>query len=143
MVPDLAARDAALAAFEAKKAGILDAIKHQLRRSRDTAKEEGEFDALAREAPRPIAVPRLLYADATPEALAHALGMGGHTSNHLAGRPRGIVGQADLLGDNGRPQRKDRGAVDSDRGHSRMIRPLRRSNAGLARWTRAHWLALN
>ena len=39
IAPDLAARDAA---FEAKKAGILDAIKHKLRRSQDTAKEESE-----------------------------------------------------------------------------------------------------
>ncbi|MCC6472180.1 MAG: hypothetical protein IT514_00400 [Burkholderiales bacterium] len=43
---DLAAREAALAAFEAKKAGILDAIKHKRRRSQDTAKEEGELDVL-------------------------------------------------------------------------------------------------
>jgi putative DNA primase/helicase len=39
IAPDLAARDAALAASEAKKAGILDGIKHKRRRSQDTAKE--------------------------------------------------------------------------------------------------------
>lgn len=80
---DLAARDAALAAFEAKKAGILAAIKHKRRRSQDTAKDEGELDALAREAPPSVAVPRLLYADATPEALAHALATGWPTGGVL------------------------------------------------------------
>lgn len=92
MAPDLAARDAALAAFEAKKAGILDAIKHKRRRSQDTAKEEGELDALAREAPPVIAVPRLLYADATPEALAHALATGWPTGGVLSAEAGAVFG---------------------------------------------------
>jgi putative DNA primase/helicase len=58
MAPDLAAHEAAVAAFEAKKAGILDAIKHKRRRSQDSAHEEGALNALAREAPQPLAVPR-------------------------------------------------------------------------------------
>ena len=93
IAPDLAARDAALAAFEAKKAGILDAIRHKRRRSQDTAKNEGELDALAREAPPTIAVPRLLYADATPEALAHALATRWPT--------RRLIGRRDLIGAHG------------------------------------------
>ncbi|MFO1315396.1 MAG: DUF3987 domain-containing protein [Burkholderiales bacterium] len=92
MAPDLAARDAALAAFEAKKAGILDAIKHKRRRSQDTAKEESELDALAREAPPSIAVPRLLYADATPEALAHALATGWPTGGVLSAEAGAVFG---------------------------------------------------
>lgn len=92
MAPDLAARDAALAAFEAKKAGILDAIKHKRRRSQDTAKEEGELDALAREAPPSIAVPRLLYADATPEALAHALATGWPSGGVLSAEAGAVFG---------------------------------------------------
>lgn len=92
MAPDLAARDAALAAFEAKKAGILDAIKHKRRRSQDTAKDEGDLDALAREAPPSIAVPRLLYADATPEALAHALATGWPTGGVLSAEAGAVFG---------------------------------------------------
>lgn len=92
IAPDLAARDAAFAAFEAKKAGILDAIKHKRRRSQDTAKEEGELDALAREAPPAIAVPRLLYADATPEALAHALATGWPTGGVLSAEAGAVFG---------------------------------------------------
>lgn len=92
IAPDLAARDAALAAFEAKKAGILDAIKHKRRRSQDTAREEGELDALAREAPPSIAVPRLLYADATPEALAHALATGWPSGGVLSAEAGAVFG---------------------------------------------------
>lgn len=92
MAPDLAAREAALAAFEAKKAGILDAIKHKRRRAQDTAKEEGELDALAREAPPPVVVPRLLYADATPEALAHALATGWPTGGVLSAEAGAVFG---------------------------------------------------
>lgn len=76
LASELASHEAALAAFEAKKAGVLDAIKAKRRRSQDTGKEEAELDALAREAPQPVVVPRLLYADATPEALSHALATG-------------------------------------------------------------------
>jgi putative DNA primase/helicase len=92
IAPDLAARDAALAAFEAKKAGILDAIKHKRRHSQDTAKEESELDALAREAPPSIAVPRLLFADATPEALAHALATGWPTGGVLSAEAGAVFG---------------------------------------------------
>lgn len=92
IAPDLAAREAALAAFEAKKAGILDAIKHKRRRSQDTGKEEGELDALAREAPPPVVVPRLLYADATPEALAHALATGWPTGGVLSAEAGAVFG---------------------------------------------------
>ena len=92
IAPDLAARDAARDAFEAKKAGILDAIKHKRRRSQDTAKEESELDALARESPSPIAVPRLLYADATPEALAHALATGWPTGGVLSAEAGAVFG---------------------------------------------------
>jgi len=92
MAPDLAARDAALSAFEAKKAGILDAIKHKRRHSQDTAKEESELDALTREAPPHIAVPRLLYADATPEALAHVLATGWPTGGVLSAEAGAVFG---------------------------------------------------
>jgi putative DNA primase/helicase len=92
MASELASEEAALAAFEAKKAGILDAIKTKRRRSQDTTKEEGELDALAREAPQPIVVPRLLYADATPEALAHALATGWPTAGVLSAEAGAVLG---------------------------------------------------
>ncbi len=92
MASELASQDAALAGFEAKKAGVLDAIKTKRRRSQNTTKEEGELDALAREAPQPIVVPRLLYADATPEALAHALATGWPTAGVLSAEAGAVLG---------------------------------------------------
>ncbi len=92
IAPDLAAREAAIAAFEAKKAGILDAIKHKRRRAQDTAKEEASLDALIREAPLPVPVPRLLYADATPEALAHGLATGWPSGGVLSAEAGAVFG---------------------------------------------------
>ncbi|MCZ4315638.1 DUF3987 domain-containing protein [Comamonadaceae bacterium G21597-S1] len=99
MASELASHDAALSAFEAKKAGILEAIKHKRRRSQDTAKEEDELDALAREAPRPIVVPRLLYADATPEALAHALATGWPSAGVLSAEAGAVLGSHGMAQD--------------------------------------------
>ena len=76
MFPEIAKLESATAVFEAKKSGILEAIKHKRRRAQDTAGEERELEALVGDAPVPPLIPRLLYADATPEALAHALATG-------------------------------------------------------------------
>ena len=46
MSPEIAKLEAANAVFEAKKAGILEAIKHRRRRAQDTAGEERELEAL-------------------------------------------------------------------------------------------------
>ena len=73
MSPETAKLEAATAVFEAKIAGILEAIKHKRRRGQDTAGEERELESLVGQAPVPPLIPRLLYADATPETLAHAL----------------------------------------------------------------------
>jgi putative DNA primase/helicase len=92
MASELASQEVALAGFEAKKAGVLDAIKTKRRRSQDTAKEEADLDALAREAPQQIVVPRLLYADATPEALVHALATGWPTAGVLSAEAGAVLG---------------------------------------------------
>jgi putative DNA primase/helicase len=73
MAAEIVTYEAAGAVHEAKKAGVLDAIKHKRRRGQDTAVEELELHELAGHAPAAPLVPRLLYADATPEALAHTL----------------------------------------------------------------------
>lgn len=85
MSPEIAKLEAATAVFEAKKAGILEAIKHKRRRAQDTAGEERELEALVGHAPVPPLVPRLLYADATPEAL-------GACAGHRLAERRGAVG---------------------------------------------------
>lgn len=65
-----------IATFQAKRSGLLDAIKLKRRRSLESIKEESSFEALLQEAPLPLPVPRLFYVDATPEALVHALETG-------------------------------------------------------------------
>jgi len=92
MSPEIAKLEAATAVFEAKKAGILDAIKHKRRRTQATAAEEGELEALVGHAPVPALVPRLLYADATPEALAHALATGWPSGGVLSAEAGAVFG---------------------------------------------------
>ena len=92
MSPEIAKLDAATAAYDAKKAGILEAIKHKRRRAQDTAGAGREFEALVAKAPVPPLVPRLLYADATPEALAHALATGWPSGGVLSAEAGAVFG---------------------------------------------------
>jgi len=54
MSPEIAKLDTATAVFEAKKAGILEAIKHKRRRAQDTASEDCEFEALVEDGRRRV-----------------------------------------------------------------------------------------
>ena len=92
MLPEIAKLEAATEVFEAKKAGILEAIKHKRRRAQDTAGEERELEALVGHAPVPPLIPRLLYADATPEALAHALATGWPSGGVLSAEAGAVFG---------------------------------------------------
>lgn len=74
--PELLAHDLATATYEAKRAGLLEAIKRKRRDGQSTVDDEQALKALATEVPEPVKVPRLMYADATPEALSHALATG-------------------------------------------------------------------
>jgi len=92
MSSEIAKREAAMAVFEAKKADMLEAIKHKRRRAQDTAGEECEFEALVGQAPVQPLVPRLLYADATPEALAHSLATGWPSGGVLSAEAGAVFG---------------------------------------------------
>ena len=92
MSPLVAKFEAATVVFDAKKAGIVEAIKHKRRRSQDTAGEEQELEALVGDAPVVPLVPRLLYADATPEALAHALATGWPSGGVLSAEAGAVFG---------------------------------------------------
>ncbi len=74
--PEQAAHELAAAALQAKRDGLLEAIRRNRRDGRDTAEDEAALNGLAQGAPPAEPVPRLLYADATPEALSHALASG-------------------------------------------------------------------
>ena len=90
--PGVAAHEAALASAEAKRAGLLEAIKRKRRDMQETTEEDAALEELAIHAPVPVAVPRLLYADATPEALSHALATGWPSAAVLSAEAGAVFG---------------------------------------------------
>jgi hypothetical protein len=65
--------EAASKAWEAKRGGVLEKIKQLAKNGKPTADFESDLRDLEQDRPTPPRVPRLLYADATPEALAYGL----------------------------------------------------------------------
>jgi len=63
-------------AWEAKKAGIITAIKEAAKKGRDTDTLETKLSGLEANGPEQPKVPRILFGDATPEALAYRLAIG-------------------------------------------------------------------
>ena len=64
---------AALDAWESKRAGLKEKIRQLCKTGKPTATHEGALLDLERTKPRPPRIPKLLYADATPEALKWGL----------------------------------------------------------------------
>lgn len=62
--------------WEAKRSGIKDKIRHLAKDNKPTANMESALRGLQQEKPEPPRVPRLMYADATPEALKWNLAKG-------------------------------------------------------------------
>jgi hypothetical protein len=77
---------------EAKRAGLLQAIKAKWRDGQETTEEDAALEELAIHSPVPVAVPRLLYADATPEALSHALATGWPSAALLSAEAGAVFG---------------------------------------------------
>ena len=71
--PLLRAYEAECMSWEAKLYGIKERIKMSQRNGRDTSKYESDLQELMGEKPEPPRIPRLLYADSTPEALGYSL----------------------------------------------------------------------
>ncbi|MCX5875164.1 MAG: DUF3987 domain-containing protein [Deltaproteobacteria bacterium] len=74
--PDLKRYEAEQATWEAKKSGLLSAIKEASKGGKSTTELERKVADLESEKPEPPKVPRLLFGDSTPEALAHRLAHG-------------------------------------------------------------------
>lgn len=89
---ELAEYETATASYEAKKAGLLESIKRKRRDAQDTADDDRALLDLRATAPTPVSVPRLLYADATPEALAHALATGWPSAAVLSAEAGAVFG---------------------------------------------------
>lgn len=71
--PTVAKYRAAKDAWDAQLAGLRDAIKQAAKSGNDTADDVRRLELLQLDEPAEPRVPRLLYSDATPEALAHGL----------------------------------------------------------------------
>lgn len=64
---------AATDSWESKRQGVREKIRQLSKEDKPTAKMEAALRDLEHDKPEPPRVPRLLYADATPEALAYGL----------------------------------------------------------------------
>lgn len=71
--PILKDHRAAIEAWEAKRGGVKEKIRQLAKEQRPTAGMESALRDLEHDKPEPPRIPRLLYADATPEALAYEL----------------------------------------------------------------------
>lgn len=71
--PALKDHKAAVEAWEAKRGGIKEKIRQLAKENKPTGDKEAALRDLEHDKPEPPRVPRLLYADATPEALAFGL----------------------------------------------------------------------
>jgi putative DNA primase/helicase len=71
--PALKDHNAAIEGWEAKRQGIKEQIRSLAKRQKPTTSMESALRDLEHDKPKPPRIPRLLYADATPEALAYGL----------------------------------------------------------------------
>jgi len=71
--PALKDHRAAIEAWEAKRGGVKEKIRQLAKDNKPTAGMESALRDLEHDKPEPPKIPRLLYADATPEALAYGL----------------------------------------------------------------------
>ncbi len=71
--PLLKDHEARCQAWEAKHNGVKDKIRQLTKAGKSSEMEEAALHELERKKPREPRIPRLLYTDATPEALAHGL----------------------------------------------------------------------
>jgi putative DNA primase/helicase len=73
---EVAKYDADLGAWEARRAGIKERIKGKAKKKQPIDDDKNELAVLEESKPDPVRVPRLLYADTTPEALGASLAIG-------------------------------------------------------------------
>lgn len=72
-IPDLQKFAAEIATWEAKRNGLLANISAESKKGNSTDKQALQMVKLEADKPQPPKIPRLLFSDATPEALAYSL----------------------------------------------------------------------
>ncbi|MFA6901297.1 MAG: YfjI family protein, partial [Desulfurivibrionaceae bacterium] len=90
--PDLRKYEANQATWEAKKSGLLAAVKDAAKGGKSTTDLERKVADLEAEKPYPPKVPRLLFGDSTPEALAHRLAHGWPVGGVLSSEAGNVFG---------------------------------------------------
>ena len=71
--PALDIYNSRLESWQAKKGGVKDQIRHLARKGKDTGEMEDILQELEKIKPVPPKIPRLIYCDSTPEALAYSI----------------------------------------------------------------------
>lgn len=71
--PELMRYRADISAWDAKRAGLVDAIKQRAKNGTDASQQEAQLRMLEGEKPEPPRVPRLIRGDETPESLSWSL----------------------------------------------------------------------
>lgn len=124
--PELAKYAAVLKAWEARQAGLIEKIKAAVRGSKPTLMIENDLAEHERDKPTAPRVPRLLYSDATPEALTWGLAKEWPSGGVLSSEAGVVFGSHGMGGDSimrnlstlnllwdGAEQRFDRRKADS------------------------------
>lgn len=97
--PLLADYHAALEAWEAKQAGIKEQIRNCAKAGKPTADSESALRDLAHQKPEAPRVPRLLYSDVTPEALALGLAKHWPSGGVMSSEAGSVFGSHGMSGD--------------------------------------------
>ena len=92
MAPELAEAEAELAAWAAKREGLLGAIRAATQKGNATRTLERDLKDLEHEKPKSPRVPRLILGDETPESLAHKMGHGWPSAGVLSAEAGVIFG---------------------------------------------------
>ena len=92
MAPELAEAEAELAAWNAKREGLLGAIRGAKAKGNDTGTLERDLADLQHDKPEALRVPRLLLGDETPENLAFTLARGWPSGGVLSAEAGVIFG---------------------------------------------------
>jgi putative DNA primase/helicase len=100
MKPEIAAHQAMLSAWEAKRDGLQSAIKEAAKRNKPTKDLEENLLRLQQEKPEPPRVPSLLLGDETPENLAWRLAKRWPSSGVLSSEAGVILGSHGMNKDN-------------------------------------------
>ena len=80
------------AAWEAKKRGLESKIETASKKGKDSKDDEERLREVAQDEPKPPAIPRLLYTDATMEALAYGLARGWPSGGILSSEAGSVFG---------------------------------------------------